>query len=80
MARIAGVPEEKAGWLLRLLNWAARRRLGKTIEPLAIMGHHTRLLLGSGAMDLALDRSRQADARLKELAQIKAATLIGCPF
>ena len=80
MARIQGIAEEKAGWLLRTLNWLVRRRLGRTIEPFAIMGHHPKLLAGSAAMDLALDRSRRLEARLKELAQIKAATLIGCPF
>ena len=66
--------------LLRVVNWAARRRLGRTIEPIAIMGHVSRVLMGAGAMDYALDGSRQVEARLKELAQIKAATLVGCPF
>jgi len=30
--------------------------------------------------ELALDRSRRIEERLKELAALKAATLIGCPF
>jgi hypothetical protein len=35
---------------------------------------------GYGAFELALGRSRRVDDRLKDLAALKAATLIGCPF
>ena len=44
------------------------------------MAHHGRVLAGMGAMDMALERSNRLDARLKHLAEIKVATMIGCPF
>jgi hypothetical protein len=45
-----------------------------------VIGHHPWTLAAVGAFEMALDRSRHVEGRLKELAQIKAATLVGCPF
>ncbi len=80
MARIQGVPENKAGLLSRLVYWMARRRLGKVPEPLTLVAHHPWLSRGYGMFELALLKSRLVDARLKELATLKVATLVGCPF
>ena len=80
MARIEGIAEDKAGLLARLVYWFARRRVGKVPEPLTVYTRHTWLLQGYGAFEFALERSRLVEERLKLLAQIKAATLIGCPF
>ncbi len=80
MSRIEGIPEHKAGLAARFAYWFSRRRFGKVAEPLAIIAHHPGLLLGYGAFETALDRSRRVEERLKELAALKAATLIGCPF
>ncbi len=80
MARIGGVPEREAGLATRLAYWFSRRRLGKVAEPLQVTAHHPTLLRGYGAFELALERSSRVDDRLKDLAGLKAATLIGCPF
>lgn len=80
MARIDGVPEGKASPAVRFAYWLARRRFGKVPEPLTVVAHHSRLSKGYAAFELALDRSRLVDERLKALAQLKAAALIGCPF
>ena len=80
MARIDGIPESEAKGMLRIVNWMMRRRLGKTTEPTSIMAHHPWVLRGYLGFEYGLDRSRQLDAKLKELASIKAATLVGCPF
>ena len=80
MARIKALPEREAGLLARLAYRFSRRRLGEVAEPLAITAHHPRLLPGYCVFELALDRSRRVEERLKELAALKAATLIGCPF
>ena len=38
------------------------------------------ILLGMSAYETGLMASSQVEARLKTLAQIKAASLVGCPF
>jgi hypothetical protein len=79
MARIAGAP---AGTnpLLRAVYAITRRRLGRMIEPIAIAGHHPRLMLGMGAFEQALQGAHRIDPKLRALAVLKAAGLIGCPF
>lgn len=80
MARIEGVSHQRAGLLARFGYWYARRWLGKVPEPLTVTAHHRWILPGYSAYEFALSRARLVDARLKALAGIKAAALIGCPF
>ena len=78
--RIEGVAQNKAGFLARLTYRFSRRRFGKVADPLKVMAHHHRVLFGASMFELAMDRAKRVEPRLKELAQIKAATLVGCPF
>jgi len=80
MARIDGVPETCAPWLVRFAYRFARRRLGKVPEPVAVAAHNSWIFRGMGAYELALERARLVDPKLKALASIKAAALVGCPF
>ncbi len=80
MARIEGVPESKAGLVRRFAYWMARRRFGRVPEPLTLVAHHSWVARGYVGFELALDRARRVDGRLKALAQLKVAMLIGCPF
>ena len=56
------------------------RRLGHVIDPIRVRGHHPKLLGGTVAFELALERSHRADEALKDLAATKVATLVGCEF
>lgn len=40
MARIEGVPENKAGLAARFAYWFARRSFGKVPEPLTVVAHN----------------------------------------
>lgn len=80
MARVAGVPEHEAGLFGRFAYRLSQRRFGEVAEPLTVMAHHPRLLLGYGLLELAFERSNQVGERLKNLAVLKAATMVGCEF
>jgi 4-carboxymuconolactone decarboxylase len=80
MARILDAPEKDAGLLGRFAYRFSRRRFGKVPEPVRVTAHHRNVLLGTGAMELALDRSGLVDARLKKLAEMKVALVVGCEF
>ena len=80
MARIEGVAPERAGFLVRLAYWMSRRMFGKVAEPLAVTAHNGWVFRGYGAFEYALGKASHADARLKALAGVKAAALVGCPF
>ncbi|MDQ4105706.1 MAG: carboxymuconolactone decarboxylase family protein [Actinomycetota bacterium] len=80
MARIRGVTDREAGRVARLAYRFSRSRFGEVAEPLTVTAHHPRLLLGYGALELAAERSKLVDGRLKELATIKVAAQVGCEF
>jgi hypothetical protein len=79
MARISGVPSDQAGWFLRVSKFFARKKIGKELELTSIMGHSSWVLGGVGAFETVMDKLK-VDPRLKSLAGVKAAALIGCPF
>ena len=80
MARVDKVPEREAGPFGRYAYRLPRRRFGEVAEPLAVMAHHPKLLLGYGMFELAFERSNLVDEHLKSLAVLKAATMVGCEF
>ena len=80
MARIPGVPAERAGLFARLVYRFSKRTLGKVVEPLAVTAHDGAMLAGYSAFEFFLGRARLVDAKLKVLAELKAAALVGCPF
>ena len=80
MAQINKVPEREACPFGCLAYKLSRRRFGKEVEPLTVMTHHPRFLLGYGMFEVAFERSNLVDERLKSLAVLKAATMVGCEF
>jgi len=80
MARIRGVETGEANPLTRFLYWMTKRKLGRVIEASKIAAHQPRLLLASGQMEMGQQAVRSVDLKLKALAEIKAAVMIGCPF
>ena len=78
MARIEAAP--KPGLFSRVAYWGSRRHFGKVAEPLTVAAHHGSIFFGNAMFHLALVRARRVDAKLKALAGVKVATLVGCPF
>ena len=84
MARIPGAKPSDQGWLsglfTRLVYSMTRRKLGKIVAPVQITAHHPKILWGYGQMEQSLAGSRVAPSHRKHLAELRVATLVGCPF
>jgi len=80
MPRIEGVPARRAGLLTRVAYWMVRRKLGKMVDPVALYAHHPRLLRTYARFEMGLEGCRAVPAKLKCLAELKVAALVGCPF
>ncbi len=78
--RIDEVPRGQASLFVRLAYWFSKRKFGKVADPLKVMGRHAWVSFGYGMFEMAAERAQLVEAKLKDLAQIKAATLVGCPF
>ena len=78
---MARIPEPaQPGVFARFVYWMTKRRLGRVVSPVKITAYHPGLLWGYGQMEQAFASSDLVGAGLKDLAQLRVATLIGCPF
>ena len=80
MARIAGVLPSRAGLIVRFAYRMSKRMVGKVTAPLTVAAHHPWIFRGYTGYEFALSKARLVDARLKALASVKTAALVGCPF
>lgn len=84
MARIAGAPVNRGGPLCRLfagmVYWLTKRRLGRLIMPVQVTAHHPKIFWGYVQMEQSQSGANVVDAKLKGLAELRVATLVGCPF
>src|SRR5262245_65671999 len=88
MARITGVSAREAGPAVKLAYFFTRRQLARLagrktermIEPLEMYAHVPGLLRGYGSLEQATAKLHRLDERLKNLAELKAATLTNCEY
>ena len=81
MARLP--PAEPRGLdLVRRVTYSYSRRMyGRTREPTRVIAHHRPLLFGYGILAMAAERyARSVKRRLKELAMLRTAQLVGCEW
>ena len=79
MARMNGVSTREANWITRLIFRGIRRRVGHLADTWPIAAHRPGLLLGWALHELSYERTHGVERRLRTLAQLKVAVLIGCP-
>jgi hypothetical protein len=80
MARIAGLSDEEAGLVTRGVYRGTKQMLGRVPDPLRIMAHSKPVMWADVIFELALSRARAVPPRLKSLASLKVAALVGCVF
>ena len=80
MTRAIGVSDREAGLRTRFVFWLVKRRLGRLSLGVRIRARDPKLLEFAARMDMHTAASLTVPAKLKELAQIKVAILVGCPF
>lgn len=80
MARIKGVQDSEAGLVARGAYRAAAKMTGQVPEPMRIQAHSPWVMRAVGAYEIASRRAKALDDRLKSLASIKVASMIGCVF
>jgi hypothetical protein len=84
MARISGADPGKQGlWsglFTRIVYAMTKRKVGRVVMPVRIVAHHAKILWGYGQMEQSPLGSRLVDSGLKDLAQLRVTTLVGCPF
>ena len=84
MARISGSSANQGGIIRRLfvgiVYSLTRRKVGRVVMPVQVTAHHPTVLWGYGQMEQSQLGSKLVSAKLKGLAELRTATLVGCPF
>jgi len=80
MERATGVSDRDAGWRTRFLFWLVKRRLRRVPLGTRLRAHDPKLLANSLRMDAHTASPGAVSLMLKELAQLKVAVTVGCPF
>ena len=84
MARIqAAEPSEQGllqGLFTRIIYSLTKLKVGRLVMPVRIAANHSKLLWGYGQMEQSLLGSKLVDDTVKNLAELRVATLVGCPF
>jgi hypothetical protein len=78
--RIIGLERKEASWHLRWFYGVMRRMFGKDLTPAKIQMRVPGIFWGSIAMEAGLGRKRLVSLRHIQLAKIRTAARIGCPF
>jgi hypothetical protein len=80
VVRSQGVQDNEAGLLTRIIFWLAKRRLGRVPLGMRVRARDPKLFRNVVRMDLYAVSQGTVPVRLKELAQLKVAMMVGCPF
>ena len=80
MSRSQGVQNHEAGLFTRILFWFAKRRLGHVPLGTRVRAFDPKYLRRAVRLDLYGIAPGTVPIHLKELAQLKVAMMVGCPF
>jgi hypothetical protein len=79
MARITGLEKKQAPWHLRWFYSLMRKMFGKELTPVKLQMRVPGIVWGSIAMEAGL-RKRRVSLRHLQLAKVRTAARVGCPF
>ena len=80
MPRVAGLEKHEAPWHLRWFYRAMRKMFGRDLTPVKIHMRVPGLVWGSIAIEAGLNRKRLISLRYIQLAKVRTAARVGCPF
>ncbi len=80
MARISGLEKKQAPWHLRWFCSVMRKMFGKDLTPAKLQMRLPGVVWGSIAMEAGLGRKRRVSLRYIQLAKVRTAAQVGCPF
>ena len=80
MARIQGLAEETAPPEIRAIYERVKAKYGTSLEPVTIAANHPEIFRAYISYETAFAGASRVDLKLKELAMLKVAAIVGCQF
>jgi AhpD family alkylhydroperoxidase len=80
MTRIAGLAEHGVPPEIQAVYDRVKMKFGKLLEPLTVAANHSEIFKAYTSYEGWFATASRVDPKLKELATLKVAAVIGCPF
>jgi AhpD family alkylhydroperoxidase len=80
MPRVQPLAPEDASDEIRASYEYLEKRYGKLLEPITVAAHNPEILKAYQSFERGFQKANAIDRKLRELAVLKAATLMGCAF
>lgn len=80
MSRIEGLKDNEAGFIVRQVFKQAAKVAGAVPEPLRLMARNSGVISAAVGFELGFGRAKSLDDKIKQLATLKAASMVGCVF
>ncbi len=80
MTRASGLEKKQAPWHLRWFYGVMRKMFGKDLTPAKLQMRLPGIVWGSIAMEAGLGKRRRVSLREIQLAKVRTAAQVGCPF
>jgi hypothetical protein len=80
MTRAFGLEKKQAPWHLRWFYGVMRKMFGKDLTPVKLQMRVPGIVWGSIAMEAGLSKKRRVSLRYIQLAKVRTASRVGCPF
>lgn len=78
--RLKGIDPQNAPESVQPVFQGSLNFFGRVITPNLVMAHRPEILLAHAKLGQAISASTVVDGRLKMLASVRAAQMVGCPF
>ena len=80
MTRASGLEKRQAPWHLRWFYSVMRKMFGKDLTPVKLQMRVPGIVWGGIAMEAGLSKKRRVSLRYIQLAKVRTASRVGCPF
>jgi len=80
MKRGIGIPDKGAGSIAKLVFRTLKKKMGCVPPAKRLLAHHTPTLLAATGLDAICASAKTIPGSWKELAQLKVAVMVGCPY
>lgn len=78
--RVRGIDPDNPPEAVKPIFDRSRERYGRVISPHLVLAHRPEILLAASGLGQVIDGSIAIEPRLKIMASVRAAQMIGCPF
>jgi hypothetical protein len=78
--RLKGIDPDNPPQSVKAIFDRSREHYGRVISPNLLMAYRPEILLAASGLGRAIDSSNEVEPRLKIIASVRAAQMVGCPF